>query len=217
MTQEQTARRERKTGLQIWATIISYVFHPVFMPSVMAFVLYKLMPTSFAGINAFTFGKIMLPIILNTLFFPLVATALIKAVGFIDSIKMENPKDRIIPLIATMIFYFWAYNVFKNIDAPLILRVLLLGSFWGIIVLFMINIFFKISMHTTAAGGAVGIMIVLIMVSPVNMILPFFIALLVAGLIGTARLLLKAHSSGEVWLGYIVGILVQVGAYWYLA
>lgn len=202
--------------LNVLAMVVSYLFHPVFMPSVMTVVLYNLAPTSFAGIDKANFGKMLLTIIINTLFFPLVATLLIKATGFIESIHMRTAKDRIIPLLASMIFYFWAYNVFKNIEAPHILRVLLLGSFWGVIAVFMVNIFVKISMHTAAAGSMLGILMVLMFSSPVNMVLPFFLALIIAGIIGTVRMIVGAHNNAEIWLGYIVGILVQVGAYWYL-
>lgn len=214
--QDAVRPREFSKGLKILATIASYVFHPVFMPTVMAIVLYNLAPTSFAGINSADFGKMLLPIIINTLFFPLVATLLIKATGFIESIHMHTTKDRIIPLLASMIFYFWAYNVFKNIPAPAILKVLLLGSFWGVIVVFMINIFVKISMHTAAAGSMIGILLVLMFTSPINMVLPLFIALVIAGIIGTARMILGAHHKAEIWLGYFMGILVQLAAYWYL-
>jgi len=209
-------KKQKQTVLRVLAAIASYVFHPVFMPTVMAIALYKLAPANFAGVDNANFTKMLLPITINTLFFPLLATLLIKATGFIESIHMHNTRDRIIPLLASMIFYFWAYNVFKNIHAPLLLRVLLLGSFWGVIVVFMINIFVKISMHTAAAGSMLGILMVLMFISPVNMVLPFFIALIIAGIIGTARMALGAHTSAEIWLGYIVGILVQLGAYWYL-
>jgi hypothetical protein len=80
----------------------------------------------------------------------------------------------------------------------------------------MINIFTKISMHTAAAGGMIGIIIVLMISSPANMVLPLFIAILIAGIIGTARLILGMHQKGDIWLGYIVGILVQLGAYVYM-
>jgi membrane-associated phospholipid phosphatase len=115
-----------------------------------------------------------------------------------------------------MTFYFWAYWVFKNTESPFILRVLLLGCFWGVITVFMINIFFKISMHTSATGSMIGILMIMMFLSPVNLVLPFFIALIIAGLIGTSRMILKAHYLGEIWAGYIIGILVQVAAYLYL-
>jgi membrane-associated PAP2 superfamily phosphatase len=71
-------------------------------------------------------------------------------------------------------------------------------------------------MHAVAAGGMIGILVVLMILSPVSMVLPFFAALIIAGIIGTARMLLGAHTRAEIWLGYIVGIVVQLGAYWYM-
>ena len=80
----------------------------------------------------------------------------------------------------------------------------------------MVNIFTKISMHTAAAGGIIGNILVLMIISPVAMEVPLFVALLLAGAIGTARMVTGAHQRGDVWLGYIIGILVQLGAWVYL-
>lgn len=214
MTETKQTSQQPKL-LRIIANILSYVLHPVFMPTVMTLVLYKLSPISFAGVTLAQFKMWLLSIGITTLFFPLFTVVLMKGLGFAQSLHMETTRERIIPLMATMIFYFWASHVFNNIPSPLIIKVLLLGSFWGIIVLFMINIFVKVSLHTAAAGGMIGILIVLMKISPVNMVIPFFIALFIAGLMGTIRLILKAHTPAEVWLGYIVGLLVQLGAYWY--
>lgn len=216
----QTIVKEQPKFLQILANIISYAFHPTFMPVAMTILLYKLAPQSFAGFNVIDFGKqplpLLAPIIVSTVFFPIISVLLMKGLGFVESIRLENPKDRIIPLIAAMTFYFWVYNVMSNTNAPFLLKVLLLGSFWAVIAIFMINIFFKISMHTTAAGGAVGMMVTLMIYSPVNMALPLFITVIAAGIIGTARLILSAHNQSQVWLGYIVGFIVQLAAYGYL-
>ena len=127
-------------------------------------------------------------------------------------------KVKYIPLIGAMTFYFWVYHVFSNIQPqpPFILRVLLLGSFWGVIVIFMVNIFFKASIHTLAAGGVLGIVIILMILSPVSMALPLFVVLIIAGLIGSARLLLGAHTPAQIYTGYVLGVLVQLAAYVYL-
>lgn len=203
-------------GLRIFAKVISYIFHPALMPTLMMLVFFRLLPASFASSTP-TFMRFFLPVFVCTAFLPIVGTLLTRGVGFIESIHMHNSKDRIIPLIISMTCYFWINHVMDNLHAPLIVHTLTLGAFWGIIAIFMINIFFKISMHTVAAGGVLGLFIVLIIISSVNLILPFFIALVFAGLVGTARMILRAHTNAEIWLGYIVGIMVQLGAYWYLA
>lgn len=205
-------------ALRLAANIISVIFHPVFMPLIMSMVVYKLAPAGFAGLTGKQIGLMFISIGVSTLFFPLFAIGLMKPLGFIGSYHMETARERTIPLMATMIFYFWISHVFNNMagTVPLALKVLLLGNFWGIIGIFIINIFTKVSMHTAAAGGMTGILAVLMLSSSANMVLPFFGALLLAGIIGTARLALGAHERGDVWAGYILGIIVQLGAYIYL-
>lgn len=203
-------------SLRFPARIISYIFHPMFMPLVMAIVISYLNKSEFVAVTNAQRSSFVLNIILNTIFFPLITTLLLKALGFIESIQLKTNKERIIPLIATMIFYFWNYWSLKHINAPLSLRVLMLGAYWGVIAVFMANIFMKVSMHTAAAGGAIGIVIVLMMIGNYNLLIPLLLTVLVGGIIGTARMVLQAHKPGEVWLGYLIGILVQLGAYLYL-
>jgi hypothetical protein len=206
---------QQPKALRVLANIVSYVCHPVFMPTVMTFVLYKLSPTSFIGVKHF--NMLLISIGLITIFFPLLSILLMKGLGFVESIQLHTAKDRIIPMIATMIFYFWAAHVYDNVaGTPLIVQVLLLGAFWEVIVLFMFNIFVKVSLHTGGAGGMIGVLIVLMITSPVNMTIPLFVAIIIAGIIGSARLILGAHIRGEIWAGYITGILMELAAYWYL-
>lgn len=208
--------------LRILANIISFVFHPVFMPTVLFTILFFLAPASFAGMREKEFLVWLMRIGYTTLLIPLILVLLLKGLGFLQSIYMHDPKDRIIPLIGIMMMYFWIYHVANSISsandiqAPFILKVMLLGNFWGIILLFILNIFFKISMHTSAAGGFLGVMIVLLLTNPVNMMLPLFVSLVTCGIIGTARLLLGAHKPSEVWAGYALGIIAQVAAYIYI-
>ncbi|PQJ11012.1 hypothetical protein CJD36_013670 [Flavipsychrobacter stenotrophus] len=210
---------QQPKALRVVASIVSYICHPVFMPLIMAFTLSLLSPVSFAGITPKQQGILLLNVLISAVIFPLFSIALMKPLGFINSFHMRTAKERTIPLMVTMIFYFWLSHVFNSMTAvpvPLILKVLMLGNFWGVIVLFVVNIFTKISMHTAAAGGMLGIIIVLMISSPVNMVIPFFVAMAIAGFIGTARLILGAHQRGDVWLGYLVGIAVQIAAYYYM-
>lgn len=185
------------------------------MPIIMGYTLCALWPNTFAGIEIKT---ILLIIALNAAFFPLVSILLMKPLGFINSLQMPTNRERTIPLMVSMIFFFWASQTISNMSGgslPMILKILMLGNFYGIVVLFLVNIFTKISMHTAAAGGMLGILIVLQLIGPVNIMVPFFVALVIAGIIGTSRLILGSHQKGDIWLGYIVGILSQIAAFLY--
>ena len=183
----------------------------------MSLVLYYLLPASFASLPKELAPRWLAVIVLLTAFFPLVTLGLMKALGFVQSIQLKTSKERIMPLMATMIFYFWVSHVFNNFpQVPILLRALLLGSFYAIIGVFMCNIFIKISMHTAAAGGMLALMTLLLFRSPANMFLPVSLALIIAGLIGTARMYLKEHRMAEIWLGYFVGFMSQMAAWWWL-
>lgn len=206
-----------KKGLKLPARIISIIFHPIFVTFATALLIYWLQKSQYISLqnkHPYWIGVLFI----NLVLFPLIATFLMKALGFISSITMKEPKDRIIPLIATMIFYFWAYNVSSNLqpEVPFYMRVYLLGSFWGIIAIFIVNIFFKISMHTTAISATIGILLLMTIQLKIDILLIIIGVILLAGIIGTARLILKEHLPFELVLGYVTGILVQVGAYFYL-
>lgn len=217
ITQEHTIKGAQSKWLRGLATVVSYMLHPVFLPILMTWVIYTISPMSFVQYEGKKLTLVFVQIGLATIFFPVLVVLLLKGLGFIDSIFLRTQKERIVPLLATMMCYWWISHVFKNLDAPLILQVLLRGAYWSIIVLFVCSIFFKISMHTMAAGGMLGVLIVLLMLSPVRMTIPLFLGIFIAGVSGTARMLLGAHTQFEIWSGYVLGILAMLGAYWYLA
>lgn len=200
-----------------FSLLISFIFHPVFMPTILTYGMYYFVRAQFAGIDSRMFNMHLIMIFMSTAFFPILSVLLMKALGFVDSIHLYKPRDRFIPLVACMLCYFGTYWFFKENNAPFLLRLLLLGSYLNIVALFLVNIFFKVSMHTTGAGGMLGMLIVLMILSPVSLALPLFLGLLIAGMVGTARMLLRAHHASEIWFGYLLGIAVQLAAYWYLS
>lgn len=196
------------------AKFLSVVFHPVFIPPMMALVMYLFVPSVFVTINKEQFQKLFVIIVLNTTFFSLVFIALLKAVGFLNSWQMPTTKDRIIPLLGVMVFYFWCYHVLNNLeDCPPLLRVWMLGNFWGLILVFLLNIFTKVSLHTGAMGAVLGMFTLILIYSVVNLMIPFSMAVLIAGLVGTARLSVGSHNLSQIILGFVSGFIVMFAAY----
>jgi hypothetical protein len=202
--------------LQIIAKFISVILHPVFMPLISCLFLYYLMPQSFTGIKPKVLSGWLGMIIINTIIFPIIMILLLKGLGFIKSIYLRDVKERVIPLIGTMVFYFWPYLVAKNVAAPEAARMLLLGNFWGIVVVFIITIFFKISMHSSGVGSLLGFILVLMILSKSFFVLPLLLVLLMAILICWARFYTASHTMRQLSLGLIVGIITQFAAYLYL-
>ena len=187
------------------------------MPLVCCLLLYRIMPEAFAKTEPKILSGWLGMILINTILFPVILLLLLKGLGFISSIYLHNVKERVIPLIGVMVFYFWPYLVAKNVHAPFPARVLLLGNFWGITVVFLITIFMKISMHTSGIGSLLGFVFVLMLSTHSFLPLPLAAALVAALLVGWARYQAGAHNKSELIIGYAMGIFAQLGAYIYLA
>jgi hypothetical protein len=88
--------------------------------------------------------------------------------------------------------------------------VFFLGIFLTTPIALVINNFFKISMHAIGVGGMLAFMIILSFVKSADMSAAVAIALLVAGLVCTARLVLSHHTNKDVYAGLLLGVFCQL-------
>ena len=145
------------------AHLFSFVFHPLFIPVLAAWYLAFLQPGYFTGMPVNEKTMVIVQVAFNTIFYPALTVLLLKALGFIKSIFLKTQRERIIPYIATNIFYFWMYLVFKSQEEiPLVLTSFILGIFLASSIALIANIYFKISMHALGVGALSGLMIVII-------------------------------------------------------
>jgi hypothetical protein len=204
---------QHSAPVRAFALIISYVFHPLFVPVYTTLFVLFLHPLMFAGYTDQMKVRLLATIFVNLTMLPAVTVFLCWRLKFIDSLHMNTQKERVIPLAAAMIFYFWAWYVLKsNVNVPEMFREFLLGCFITIIAAWMMNIAFKVSLHGLAAGGMVGFMLILTFNSDGSSPQYFALSLILAGIICSARLLAGAHKPGDVYVGLFIGVLSQVAA-----
>lgn len=198
---------------RVGAGFFSYLFHPIFIPVyITAFLLY-FHPSAFSGFSESEKKQTLLIVTLNVVCFPLITVLLLRAVGFIDSLYLRTQKDRIIPYIASGIFFFWAYTVFRQQSQyPLLLTAYILGIFLASSAALIANIYLKISMHAIGTGGIIGFFLVIANQNSMLMTWPLALAILVAGIVCTCRLLTNSHQPKEVYAGLALGIITQFAA-----
>jgi len=195
----------------------SFVFHPLLMTALMAFAIYKLAPDDFSNFTRFQFTRWFFQLLLYTVLLPSLLIILFRVSGLISDAQLYQPRDRIPPLLGAIVFYLLAYNFFNaHYNFPILFKILLLGSSCAIVLIFVVNFFYKVSVHTAAAAIVPGICIALMLNESLGIILPLLIGLLVAMIVGIIRWLLGAHTIGQILLGYAIGIITQLGAYFYL-
>jgi len=195
------------------AQLLSYIFHPIFIPLyVIAFLVY-IHPSYFSGFADGLKKRTLFIVIQNAIFYPLFCIALLKGLGFIESIYLRTQKDRIIPYIACGIFFFWTFNVFKQQEIyPRIVPSFMLGVFLASSAALIANIYFKISMHTIGLGGWLGLFLVVANTNSMLMTWPLAAVLLITGMVCTARLIVSDHTVKEVYAGLLMGLLAQFAA-----
>jgi hypothetical protein len=202
------------------AHAISFVFHPLFMMTYMAILLSLINPYLF-GVNDISGNVIfILQIFFSTFFLPALAVVMMKMLGFVETLEMEDKAERIGPLIATLIFFLWmSYNFYHSSLIPLAFTIFMVGSTIALCLAFAINVVSKISLHAIGMGGLLGMIIITMLYFSygyfqvgglsVSMNALLMVVIVICGLVGTSRLLLEAHQPMDLYGGFFIGFGTQ--------
>ena len=212
-TAESAPLPEFSKSLKAFAQFVSIVVHPLFIPAIVTFVLLYVHPVNSIVMDPGLRLRMQAMVLINTILFPGLLVLLLYKLGFAKSLQMETQRERFIPLAASLLFFFWAYYVTRNTEGlPLGFRHWMLGIFLCGCAAEFTNIFKKISLHLIGLGGLVafsGWQQATDMHWPIFM-LP--LSILLAGLVGTARLIRGAHEPSEIYAGFFAGIICQLAA-----
>ena len=196
--------------LRFFAKVISYIFHPLFITLYVTWFIAFIHPAYFAGVSTHEKGYVLIRVAYIMIFFPVITVLLSKQLGFIKSFFLNTQQDRIIPYIASGIYFFWMYLVFKNDEnIPSILTGFILGVFLSSSAALIANIYYKISMHAIGMGGMLGVFLVIMQQNTMLMTGPISFALLITGLVCTSRMILNHHSSKDIYMGLLLGLFFQ--------
>lgn len=201
--------------LRFWAQFFSVIFHPLFIPVIGAWFLAFVQPGYFTGIPPHEKTMIVIRVGYNTIFYPALTVVLLKALGFSKSILLKTQRERIVPYIATNIFYFWVFLVFKNQpEVPVILTGYIFGAFLASSAALIANIYFKISMHALGVGSLCGLVLIIIFLGfTYSVFLTTMLVFLITGIVCTSRLIVSDHRPFDIYAGIVVAILCQLIAY----
>ncbi len=192
-----------------FALFLTYCFHPLLIPT------YGMATLCWIFAGPYFIQDYRVPLLLISI--TLVTTGILPALsawlllrsGLLQSIQMDDRRERLLPYLSTALYYLLAYYMLKNFPVPLvmlrIIRLFILGASAAILLTACINIFWKISAHTVASGGWCGSLtgLSLMLYAPPYYFL--FSVFLITGLVGFARLKLEAHSPAQVYAGFLLG------------
>jgi len=182
----------------------------------MAFFLIYLHPSYFLGFSEKSKLLKLMTVINNNVFFPMLVVALLKGLGFSKSIQLSTQKERIVPYIASITFFFWTYYVFRSQpETPRVIVNMCRAMFFGSSAALIINNYVKISMHAIACGGMLGLAYIMIADGTVFSGISMMAAICITALVITARKIASNHTWFELITGLLVGLICQMTALWF--
>ena len=147
---------------------------------------------------------------LFTFLLPTINALILLRIGRIRSLEMETTSERVIPYGSAVLYYFALFYLFFNADFPSIFKILILGAAISILLTMLINYRWKISAHTIGIGGLTGAALGIIYRLQLDMHYVLMLLLFLSGVIGYARLKLKAHSPAQVYSGFLLGFSIEL-------
>ncbi|MBI4930969.1 MAG: phosphatase PAP2 family protein [Bacteroidetes bacterium] len=194
----------------LFPKIISYLFHPLLLPSFGLLLIFNIdeMNLWFSSseqryfLYALTFTA--------TFLLPLLNALLLLKMKQISSLAMETRQERKIPYLASAIFYFAESYFLMNADVPVLVKAMMFGATLLVVSVMLINLFWKISAHMVGIGGLCGMMLAISYRLQINLHIVLMLLFLIAGLVAFSRLKLNAHNSTQVYVGFLLGVSVQL-------
>lgn len=129
---------------------------------------------------------------------------------------MPERQERVMPLMMVAAFFYLTYYLLKQSDQNTIITLFMIGATMLVLLCLIINYFTKISIHATSWGGFLGALLGFSLRFQVDLVVWILIVLFVSGMVGTARLLLRVHTPGQVYNGFILGIVSQMLLFYFV-
>lgn len=203
--------------LKYVGNFISYIVHPLFIPTYFFLYLMQVLPYEFVGITEWQLTLRLFSVFWLTAFFPAFAVFLMWRLKLSDSIFLRTQRERIIPYVITMFFYWWMYYLSRNFtDQPLALKFFYFGIFIATAIGLIVNNFMKVSLHGMGVGGLLTAVILVGFHYSIDNAIWTLLAIIITALVISARMLVSDHSKQELILGLFIGLLTQVMAYFWV-
>ncbi len=191
--------------------LISYIFHPLLFSFIGSFLYLFLTPKHISKKQEYI---ILLVVFLSTYVLPVILVIVLKQFKMIKNYHLESISERKFPVIFFIVLSFMVGKLMIKIQIVDLLAFSFFGISFALIItylLFKFNI--KTSLHTLGIGGIIGFVTVMSYDYQLNFNLLIACLFILSGIIAFSRLKLKAHNPKEIYLGFLIGFLTQLGSY----
>lgn len=205
---EQTESSATTYSRRHWAQIVSDICSPLLVPTygtavAMWFTDLRAVPEVYRLIVTAIVAFITAGI-------PLATVLVLLRRGRVSDMPISNRAERIAPMWVASICYVGTSFILGYFGCPLWLRLFMCAAGIATVIALIITIFWKISAHTTGMGGLTALVLwtSLHNVADIGAMILLSVAILLCGLVATARLRLERHTVAQAIAGALLGFTV---------
>ena len=193
-----------KTMLRV-ARITSIVFTPFSIPFLAFLVLFLF---SYLRIMPILYKGIVLGIVYCfTILTPTITIFLFRKINGFARQELSERKKRYVPILLTIISYVFCLLMMRKLNIPWYMTGIIFVSLVISIICILVNLKWKLSEHMAGMGGIIGGLVSFSALFSYNPVVRLCLFILIAGILGSARIVLGHHTLGEVLSGFVVGLV----------
>lgn len=190
------------------AKVISAVFTPFSIPFLAFLVLFIF---SYLRIMPLQYKLIVLGVVYCfTILMPTLTIFIFRKINGFSPEELVERKKRYIPFILTITSYVFCLLMMHRLNIPWYMTGIILSALVMMIICVIVNLKWKLSEHMAGAGAVIGGLVAFSTLFSYNPVWWLCLFILVAGVLGTARIILRHHTLGEVMGGFAVGLLCSL-------
>ena len=195
----------KEKNIILAARIMSMLFTPFYLPLVGLVALFlfsymSLLPLAYKL-------PMLLMVYISTILMPSLLIHLYRKFQGWTSKELGRKERRVVPYLISILCYFGCFFLMEYRNTPRVISIILVAALVIQMVCALINVWWKISTHTAAIGGVSGGLVVYSIAFSFNPIWWLAFVILLAGMVGTARMILRQHTLAQVVTGFLVGVV----------
>lgn len=190
------------------ARVVSALFTPFSIPFVAFLILFIF---SYLRIMPVAYKLVVLGVVCCfTILMPMLTIFLFRKINGFSPAEAAERKRRYVPFILTIISYLFCLYMMRRLNIPWYMTGIILAALVMMVICIVLNLRWKLSEHMAGAGAVVGGLVTFSELFGYNPVWWLCLFILIAGVLGTARIILRHHTTGEVMGGFAVGLVCSL-------
>lgn len=190
------------------AKVISALFTPFSIPFLAFLILFIF---SYLRIMPLQYKLIVLGVVYCfTILMPTLTIFIFRKINGFSPEDLVERNKRYVPFILTITSYVFCLLMMHRLNIPWYMTGIILAALVMMVICVVVNLKWKLSEHMAGAGAVIGGLVAFSALFGYNPIWWLCLFILVAGVLGTARIILQHHTPGEVMGGFTVGLICSL-------